>query len=162
MGSPNLKLPPLQSPKAITVGVENNSLKSLQKLPPIASEYAVGSSNGDNNGDTLGDKDTSAAVMMPKKPMLQTRIDWTDPAPIWYGLPLSPVQLNASVSSMIDTSEIDNTDGASRIRPSGNFEYIPPLGTLLLAGDSQELSVRFIPLDSEKDLFYESSACVRI
>jgi hypothetical protein len=57
-------------------------------------------------------------------------IKWNSPADIVYGTPLSSAQLNA-------TAEI-----------SGHFYYDPPAGTVLNAGNGQDLKVTFIPADT--------------
>jgi YD repeat-containing protein len=55
-------------------------------------------------------------------------ITWSNPADIVYGTPLSPAQLNATVSVL----------GPA---PGGALTYTPPAGTLLQAGIGQILSV---------------------
>ncbi len=57
-------------------------------------------------------------------------ITWNDPAPIPLNVPLGPTQLNA-------TTDIP-----------GTFVYTPPAGSLLNAGEGQELSALFIPNDT--------------
>ncbi len=56
-------------------------------------------------------------------------INWADPAPIVFGTALSATQLNA-------TADV-----------TGTFVYTPALGTILNAGDDQQLSVEFTPDD---------------
>ncbi len=57
-------------------------------------------------------------------------ITWNDPVPITAGSPLGAVQLNAVASV------------------PGTFDYTPPAGTILPPGDSQVLSTRFTPADT--------------
>ncbi len=54
-------------------------------------------------------------------------INWSNPAPIVHGTALSAAQLNATVNA------------------SGSFEFVPPAGTVLNAGNAQALTVNFIP-----------------
>jgi sugar lactone lactonase YvrE len=56
-------------------------------------------------------------------------ITWSNPAPITYGTPLGPSQLNA-------TADVP-----------GTFTYTPPAGTVLPAGPNQVLTVVFTPAD---------------
>ena len=56
-------------------------------------------------------------------------INWNNPANITYGTKLSNIQLNA-------TSPV-----------AGNFVYIPPVGTVLSAGQNQQLNTIFTPTD---------------
>ena len=56
-------------------------------------------------------------------------IQWSDPAPIDYGIPLSATQLNAVATE------------------PGVFVYDPPEGTVLSTGAGQVLSVTWIPTD---------------
>lgn len=60
-----------------------------------------------------------------------TTINWSNPVDIIYGTALSSTQLNATVTPNV----------------AGNFVYTPPLGTILNAGSSQNLSVIFNPSD---------------
>ncbi len=57
-------------------------------------------------------------------------ITWASPAPITYGTPLGPTQLDATASV------------------AGSFAYSPAAGTVLKAGDNQTLSVTFTPTDN--------------
>ncbi len=57
-------------------------------------------------------------------------LNWADPANITVGTALGPDQLNA-------TADV-----------AGTFTYSPPLGTVLLVGNSQTLSVTFTPDDT--------------
>ncbi len=56
-------------------------------------------------------------------------ITWASPAPITYGTPLGPTQLDATASV------------------PGSFAYAPAAGVVLNAGDNQTLSVTFTPVD---------------
>lgn len=67
----------------------------------------------------------------------QPQITWNEPAAIVLGAALTSAQLNASANI------------------SGTFAYTPAAGTILNAGDDQELSVLFSPADS---LNYELTA----
>jgi uncharacterized protein (TIGR02145 family) len=57
-------------------------------------------------------------------------IEWSNPEDIEYGTPLGPAQLNATTSV------------------AGTFDYNPPAGTVLDAGDSLYLAVEFTPDDA--------------
>jgi hypothetical protein len=57
-------------------------------------------------------------------------VTWASPAAIVAGVPLSSAQLNATASV------------------AGSYVYSPPSGTVLPAGNSQGLSVSFIPADT--------------
>ena len=57
-------------------------------------------------------------------------VTWSVPAPIAYGAPLGPAELDATASI------------------AGTFTYDPPAGTVLHAGNGQTLSVTFTPADS--------------
>ncbi|MBX2963586.1 MAG: gliding motility-associated C-terminal domain-containing protein [Cyclobacteriaceae bacterium] len=57
-------------------------------------------------------------------------VNWSNPAAITYGTPLSATQLNATASV------------------PGTFIYAPGLGTILNAGVNQALSVNFTPTDA--------------
>ncbi len=77
------------------------------------------------NGQTLG----GAFIRLRFEDLEQ--LTWDTPASITYGTPLSSAQLDAAV-----------LDGRS-----GTFTYAPPAGTVLPAGDGQELTVSFTPTD---------------
>src|SRR6185295_4481683 len=57
-------------------------------------------------------------------------ITWSNPADIVFGTALSATQLNATASV------------------AGALTYTPPAGTVLNAGNGQNLSVNFVPTDS--------------
>jgi hypothetical protein len=59
-----------------------------------------------------------------------TVVTWSNPAPIIYGTSLGVTQLNA----------IANVPGA--------FNYVPPAGTVLNAGNGQVLNASFVPADT--------------
>jgi multiple sugar transport system substrate-binding protein len=63
-----------------------------------------------------------------------TVITWPNPAAITYGTPLSSTQLNATAIA-----------GGTPI--TGTFDYTPPAGTVLGAGNHQALDVLFTPAD---------------
>jgi hypothetical protein len=69
----------------------------------------------------------NASLTVPKEPSVVT---WNNPAAITYPAALTASQLNASA----------NVPGA--------FSYNPPAGTILNAGNSQTLSVSFVPTDT--------------
>lgn len=58
-------------------------------------------------------------------------LTWTPPAAITYGTPLGPAQLNATATGV-----------------PGTFTYVPSFGTVLDAGNTQNLSVTFTPDDT--------------
>ena len=62
-------------------------------------------------------------------------INWTNPADINYGTALSGTQLNATA-----------TFNANPV--AGGFTYNPAAGTVLPAGDGQQLSTDFVPNDT--------------
>jgi hypothetical protein len=64
---------------------------------------------------------------------LVPQMNWTNPADIVYGTALSASQLDATASY------------GSAV--PGIFTYNPPLGTVLLSGSNQTLSVSFVPND---------------
>jgi len=65
-------------------------------------------------------------------------INWTNPVAITYGTPLTATQLNATANV------------------SGAYTYSPPLGTVLSAGQSQTLTVTFVPDNSGGSQFSSS------
>jgi hypothetical protein len=65
------------------------------------------------------------------------QLTWTNPADILYGNPLNGTQLNASAVSPTNPG----------VSLAGAFNYTPPLGAALLAGNDQNLSVTFTPAD---------------
>src|SRR5262249_28269751 len=69
-------------------------------------------------------------------------ITWVTPAPIVYGTALSGAQLNATANV------------------AGTFTYTPAAGTVLNAGNSQTLSVHFVPTDTVN--YNEANATVHI
>ena len=62
-------------------------------------------------------------------------IQWTTPAPIVAGTPLTTAQLNATASGPLGAIP-------------GQFTYTPGVGTVLPAGAAQSLSVSFAPTDT--------------
>ena len=70
-------------------------------------------------------------------------VTWNTPAPIVYGTPLGPAQLNATA----------NTPGV--------FVYDPPAGTVLDVG-SHTLTVTFTPADSVDYVSASPSATVTV
>jgi hypothetical protein len=61
-------------------------------------------------------------------------VNWSTPAAITYGTPLSGTQLNATAS--FNGTPVD-----------GTYSYTPSSGTVLDAGSNQTLSVTFTPTD---------------
>ena len=66
-------------------------------------------------------------------------VTWTNPADVVYGTALSSTQLNASTSWTV---------AGSLVNVPGEFDYTPVSGTVLHAGDHQQLSVVFTPNDA--------------
>ena len=64
------------------------------------------------------------------------QIEWSTPAPIVYGTPLSNSQLNASAND----GEVPNPGPVF-----GSFVYTPAVGAVLQAGEDQTLSTTFTP-----------------
>jgi hypothetical protein len=62
-------------------------------------------------------------------------INWTQPAAIVVGTPLSSTQLNATATGPLGSV-------------AGTFTYNPPAGTLLAVGANQPLNVSFAPTDT--------------
>jgi hypothetical protein len=121
-------------------GVHGEDLSSLLNLgatftdPPggAATWTFAGNANYESAGGT-------ANVTISKA---TSAVTWALPAEIVYGTPLSAMQLNATATQ------------------SGTFVYDPPLGSRLKAGNSQVLSVAFIPSDDTR--YAGSSATVLI
>ena len=86
-------------------------------------------------GYTSSDNVTSTSAVVPQtvNPATPT-INWSSPATIVYGTPLSAAQLNAQAL---------NAAGAPI---AGSYTYTPPAGTILTAG-IQRLNVSFTPAD---------------
>jgi hypothetical protein len=63
-------------------------------------------------------------------------INWSNPASITYGTPISTTQLDATAST---------PNGGAAV--TGTFTYIPVVGTILSVG-TQPLSVAFVPTDT--------------
>jgi hypothetical protein len=74
---------------------------------------------------------TTASVTLNVLPQISVPIVWSTPAPITYGTPLSATQLNATAVYNGNTIP-------------GAFLYVPPVGTVLTAGQ-QILQVQFSP-----------------
>jgi hypothetical protein len=63
-------------------------------------------------------------------------INWSNPAPITVGTPLTSTQLNATATY-------------NAVAVPGVFTYTPPAGTVLGEGAGQQLSVSFVPADGQ-------------
>ena len=81
---------------------------------------------------TLADIVISGAPLPPPSPVITPVINWTAPAAMTYGTPLSATQLNATTTPSV----------------AGTFVYLPAAGTELGAGNGQTLSVTFTPTDT--------------
>ena len=79
------------------------------------------------NSVNVGNNPTAFGQFIPT--LITPTITWTNPANITYGTSLSGTQLDATASV------------------SGNFVYTPPLGTVLSAGQNQQLNTIFTPTD---------------
>ena len=90
-------------------------------------DFAVSGTNGDYADLSSGVSATIVMtnVVVPNRPI----IIWTNPLPLAYGMPLTPLQLNAQAGG------------------SGTFAYNPPAGAFLSAG-ANTLSVTFTPTDT--------------
>ncbi len=73
---------------------------------------------------------SGSLAVLPSAPRLPV-ITWASPAQIVYGTPLGAGQLNAAASA------------------PGTFQYSPPAGTVVAAGDARVLSVVFAPSDPQ-------------
>src|SRR5207244_3563103 len=74
-------------------------------------------------------------------------INWSNPADIIYGTPLSNSQLNATA-----------VFGGNTV--PGSFVYLPAAGTILNAGNGQTLAVSFTPTDTAN--FNSANAATQI
>lgn len=104
-----------------------------------ASNAIVGTASTLNAGAgtytvTVTDATCGTATSMPFQVQVTCKatpvVNWSDPADILYGTPLSGTQLNATANV------------------PGTFIYSPPAGTILNAGPNQVLTVDFIPDDT--------------
>jgi trimeric autotransporter adhesin len=101
-------------------------------------EYELGSlTAGGNYSLTL---ETETFEIVKATPV----ITWENPADIVYGTALSGTELNA-------TADVD-----------GTFVYTPVLGTVLNAGDEQELSVTFTPDDADNYSVVEQTVVINV
>jgi len=89
--------------------------------------YTIGTRTVDNNGN-LNETWINSTATTGKR--ATPTITWSNPADITYGTALSSTQLNAVASVL------------------GNLVYIPGVGTVLSAGDQQNLHIEFTPIDS--------------
>jgi hypothetical protein len=118
-------------------GMVNGDTAAELDSPPVLSTtatesspeatYPISATNGIDNNYTMFYVDGTFTVTTKSIPVLS----WASPAGITYGMPLTAAQLNATVGGGI----------------AGTFEYDPPLGTVLPAGNGQILSVTFTPTD---------------
>ena len=84
--------------------------------------------------DTVNFNDASASVQI-NVLRATPNINWSDPASILYGTPLSGTQLNATAS--FNSNPVP-----------GSFVYTPAAGTVLNAGNGQTLAASFAPTDT--------------
>lgn len=80
------------------------------------------------------------------------KIEWADLPGLTYGEPLGAAQLDA-VFKQVDDSPLDAS--------AGTLVYLPPLGTVLDAGE-RELKVTFVPKDASKYSGAEMMATVTV
>lgn len=117
-------------------GYPDDERPSAMALDPNRSSlYLVGGSGvgwtGDNGTQALNPHGGPDAAYIQKFTLKSTpTLTWANPAPIAFGTPLGVAQLNA-------TADVP-----------GSFNYNPPVGTVLAAGNGQTLSVVFTPSDS--------------
>jgi hypothetical protein len=119
-------------------GFVNNDTPAGIDTPPVlnttATEsspegtYPISATNGIDNNYMMYYVDGAFTVTTKSIPALS----WASPAGITYGQPLTAAHLNATVGGGI----------------AGTFEYDPPLGTVLPAGNGQVLNVTFKPTDA--------------
>src|SRR5215213_2243174 len=111
-------------------GVKDESLDSLLHLGDSFTNVPGGTANWtfDGNGN-YNSKSGSVQINISKA---TPTITWNNPAPIDYGTALSATHLNATAKGV---------DGNSL---TGNFDYTPNAGTVLLQG-TRELNVQFTP-----------------
>jgi hypothetical protein len=81
------------------------------------------------DGNAPGYNNSEVSITQTVNDKTNPVVTWNDPESISYGNVLSNVQLNATANV------------------PGSFEYTPALGTLLSAGNGQELTVTFTPND---------------
>ena len=77
-------------------------------------------------------------------------ITWSNPADIFYGTPLSDIQLDASASDSVSGETVP-----------GTFVYTPPSGTILRPG-TQTLSVSFTPDDTTNYNTVSKTVTIRV
>jgi hypothetical protein len=94
-----------------------------------------------NNAAGAGAESASSATVTPQHIAL---ISWETPSDIVYGTALSTNQLNA-------TADIP-----------GTFTYVPSEGSVLNAGNEQNLTVRFTPTDANANIESSKSASINV
>jgi PKD repeat protein len=78
-------------------------------------------------------------------------ITWSKPADIFYGTPLSNVQLDASATDPTTGNPVD-----------GTFAYIPAARTILGVGSAQTLSTTFTPTDTANYTTASATALINV
>ena len=109
------------------VGTDSSSYTIASVVAGDAGSYDVVVSN------SCGSTTSNAANLVVSK--ITPTINWSDPAAITYGTALSGTQLNATA-----------TYNSSPV--AGTFTYMPASGTILNAGNNQELKADFTPTDT--------------
>ncbi len=116
-------------------------ISNLQSGDDITATYASAATVNSNIGpyaivpvfDDPGHKLTNYTIVINGGTLTITQavplLNWSNPADIQYGNPLTGSQLNATANV------------------PGTPNYIPPLGTVLMAGSGQTLSVKLTPND---------------
>jgi hypothetical protein len=117
----------IQSGGSFSATIDTNALGASSTPYTIAYRYA-----GDASFQSASDASTTLTVNKATPTLI-----WPNPADIGYGTPLSSAQLDTTASV------------------AGSFTYMPAAGTVLKAGGSQKLSVKFTPADTAD---YESTS----
>lgn len=126
-GSTSLSFTPAtwDTPKTVSV----RAVDDTQAEPPIHIGLIAQAASG---GGYSGVAVPSVTVYVIDNDRADPGLTWNPPAPIAYGTPLGPTQLNATASV------------------PGSFSYSPAAGTVLSAGANQTLTVTFTPADSNR------------
>jgi uncharacterized repeat protein (TIGR03806 family) len=119
-----------------SVLLQKLSTRGPGQMPPIASSIA------DPAGTALLTEWIAAGL--PTGNLIAPEINWATPAAIGYGTALGPAQLNAAANV------------------PGTFSYDPPAGTVLSAGNSQTLTVLFMPTDTATYSSAQASVSINV